>query len=245
MRPAKSFWKNAQDWRATWKWFCQRIMLATLTAIAWLLTRFCAICASGRSSSSTTAMPSSIGQFSVHSVSGLLDVTSVTMRPMKAGMVESRMATMKPATNSAANSHFAWRAKCQNRTRSSGGWPAVGCDCAGGSVGSRAFRTGGTCVRTEFALNYGSELARPWRRMRRDLFGRVLLPFERVDHPVEVDQRAVGITEVKREAPSGTARQRPEYRPWEIRAVRLRRPGLAPADCHRTARRPEPNWRRR
>ena len=96
MRPAKSFWKNAQDCRATWKWFCQRIMLATLTAIAWLLTRFCAICASGRSSSSTTAMPSSIGQFSVHSVSGWLDVTRVTMRPMNTGMVESSSATIKP-----------------------------------------------------------------------------------------------------------------------------------------------------
>ena len=58
-------------------------------------------------------MPSSIGQFSVHSVSGLLDVTSVTMRPMKAGMEASSSATMKPATNSAANRPLAWRAKCQ------------------------------------------------------------------------------------------------------------------------------------
>ena len=58
-------------------------------------------------------MPSSIGHCSVHSVSGLLDVTSVTMRPMKAGMVESTTATMKPVTNNAANSPLAWRAKCQ------------------------------------------------------------------------------------------------------------------------------------
>ena len=113
MRPAKSFWKNAQDCRATWKWFCQRIMLATLTAIAWLLTRFCAICASGRSTSSTAAMPSSSGHCSVHSVAGLLDVTRVMMRPMNAGMLESSTATMKPATNSAANRPLAWRAKCQ------------------------------------------------------------------------------------------------------------------------------------
>ena len=40
MRPAKSFWKNAQDWRATCQWFCQRIRLATLAAMAWLVTRF-------------------------------------------------------------------------------------------------------------------------------------------------------------------------------------------------------------
>ncbi len=113
MRPAKSFWKNAQDCRATWKWFCQRIMLATLTAIAWLLTRFCAICASGRSSSSTKAMPSSIGQFSVQRRSGWLDVTSVTMWPMNTGIVELSSATIRPATNSAANSPLAWRAKCQ------------------------------------------------------------------------------------------------------------------------------------
>ena len=26
MRPAKSFWKNAQLWRTTCQWFCQRIM---------------------------------------------------------------------------------------------------------------------------------------------------------------------------------------------------------------------------
>ena len=25
MRPAKSFWKNAQDWRTTYQWFCQRM----------------------------------------------------------------------------------------------------------------------------------------------------------------------------------------------------------------------------
>jgi hypothetical protein len=113
MRPAKSFWKNAQDCRATWKWLCQRIMLATLTAMAWLLTRFCAMCANGRSSNRTTDMPSSAGQLSAHSVSGWLDVTSVTMRPMKTGMVASSSATISPATNSAANSPLAWRAKCQ------------------------------------------------------------------------------------------------------------------------------------
>ena len=38
MRPAKSFWKKAHDWRATCQWFCQRIRLATLAAIAWFIT---------------------------------------------------------------------------------------------------------------------------------------------------------------------------------------------------------------
>ena len=58
-------------------------------------------------------MPSSASQLSAHSVSGWLDVTSVTMRPMNTGMVESSRATIRPATNSAANRPLAWRAKCQ------------------------------------------------------------------------------------------------------------------------------------
>ena len=40
MRPAKSFWKNAQDWRTTCQWFCQRMRFDTLAAIAWLAIRF-------------------------------------------------------------------------------------------------------------------------------------------------------------------------------------------------------------
>ena len=46
-------------------------------------------------------------------VSGLLVVTRVTTLPMKAGMVTSSNATMKPVTNRAPNSPLAWRAKCQ------------------------------------------------------------------------------------------------------------------------------------
>ena len=45
MRPAKSFWKNAQDCRTTCQWFCQRMRFDTLAAIAWLATRFCAVSA--------------------------------------------------------------------------------------------------------------------------------------------------------------------------------------------------------
>ena len=40
MRPAKSFWKNAQDWRTTCQWFCQRMRFDTLAEIAWLVSRF-------------------------------------------------------------------------------------------------------------------------------------------------------------------------------------------------------------
>ena len=48
MRPAKSFWKNAHDWRTTCQWFCQRMRLDTLAAIAWLASRFCIVNVAGR-----------------------------------------------------------------------------------------------------------------------------------------------------------------------------------------------------
>ncbi len=86
MRPAKSFWKNAQLWRTTCQWFCQRIMFDTLAAIAWLATRFCAVIASGRPISSTSAMPMSMCHCSASSVFGSLAVISVTTRPMKTGI---------------------------------------------------------------------------------------------------------------------------------------------------------------
>jgi hypothetical protein len=62
MRPAKSFWKNAQDCRTTCQWLCQRIRLPTLAAIAWLAIRFWAVSATGRATSSTRAMPASTCQ---------------------------------------------------------------------------------------------------------------------------------------------------------------------------------------
>ncbi len=109
IRPAKSFWKNAQDWRTTCQWFCQRMRFDTLAVIAWLDSRFCAVSASGRTSTSATAMASSIGQCSANSASGLSPVTSVTTRPMKIGTSVSSSATVKPAANSAMNSPLAWR----------------------------------------------------------------------------------------------------------------------------------------
>src|SRR5215471_18635976 len=66
MRPAKSFWKNAQDWRATCQWFCHRIMLETLAEIAWLATRFWPVCASGRTTSSTAAIASRVRHHPPH-----------------------------------------------------------------------------------------------------------------------------------------------------------------------------------
>ena len=62
MRPAKSFWKNAQLWRTTCQWLCQRIRFDTLAAIAWLAMMFCAVSASGRRTSSTRPIPARIGQ---------------------------------------------------------------------------------------------------------------------------------------------------------------------------------------
>jgi hypothetical protein len=40
IRPAKSFWKNAQDWRTTYQWFCHRMRFDTFAEIAWLAIRF-------------------------------------------------------------------------------------------------------------------------------------------------------------------------------------------------------------
>ncbi len=79
-------------------------------------------------------MPSSIGHCSVHSVSGLLDVTRVTMRPMKAGMVES-------STRDDEARHEQRREQALGLAREvpiERDRPAGGCDCAGGSVGLRA-----------------------------------------------------------------------------------------------------------
>src|SRR5262252_6554071 len=122
MRPAKSFWKNAQDWRTTYQWFCHLMRLETLAEIAWFAIRFCAVSAIGRATSSTNAIAKRCGQNFANSSSGGLAVISVTMRPMNTGMVESSNATTKPAANNAANRPFAWRAKCQkNATKPGGG----------------------------------------------------------------------------------------------------------------------------
>jgi hypothetical protein len=59
MRPAKSFWKKLQLWRATCQWFCQRMRLVRLELMAWLVMRFCISSAEGRTSSRTSAMSSS------------------------------------------------------------------------------------------------------------------------------------------------------------------------------------------
>jgi hypothetical protein len=113
MRPAKSFWKNDHDWRATCQWFCQRIMLETLAEIAWLATRFWPVSASGRATSSTAAMPSSVSHDVSHSRAGSLEVTKLMIRPMNTGIIESSSATRNPVMNSATNRPLAWRAKCQ------------------------------------------------------------------------------------------------------------------------------------
>ena len=60
-------------------------------------------------------MPASHGQVSARKRSGAIVVTSVTMRPMNHGTALSVSATKNSTTNSATNSHFAWRAKCQKK----------------------------------------------------------------------------------------------------------------------------------
>src|SRR5262249_36076768 len=137
MRPAKSLWKNAHDWRTTYQWFCQRMRFDTLAEIAWLAIRFCVVSASGRATSSTAAMPRRCGQNFANSSSGGLAVISVTMRPMNTGMVESSSATTKPAANNAANRPFACWAKCQKNATKPGGPPARGGVSAGSNRRSK------------------------------------------------------------------------------------------------------------
>jgi hypothetical protein len=110
IRPAKSFWKKLHDWRTTCQWLCQRMRLATLAAIAWLATMFCRVSAAGRSTRSTPAIASKIGQNAANRLSGGLPVIKVTMRPMKTGISASSSATAKPAPKRQANKPLAWRA---------------------------------------------------------------------------------------------------------------------------------------
>jgi hypothetical protein len=107
MRPAKSFWKNTHDWRATCQWLCQRTRFWTFAEIAWLATIFCAVIASGRATMTSSAMPSSRCQDCANSRSGALAVTKVTRRPMNTGIIESSSATTRPTANSAVNSPLA------------------------------------------------------------------------------------------------------------------------------------------
>src|ERR1051326_1890335 len=72
-------------------------------------------------SSTTTAMPTSHGQPSARKRSGGTLVTMVTTRPMNQGTALSDSATRSSTTNKAANSHFAWRAKCHRKAISAAG----------------------------------------------------------------------------------------------------------------------------
>src|SRR5216684_173599 len=97
IRPAKSFWKNAQDWRTTYQWFCQRMRFDTLAEIAWLAIRFCVVSAIGRATSSTSAIPTAHGHNFRNRQSGGLAVTKLTIHAMNDGMVERSSASTKPA----------------------------------------------------------------------------------------------------------------------------------------------------
>ena len=103
MRPAKSFWKNAQDWRTTCQWFCQRMRFDDVGGdrlVGDQVLRGHAPAAARPAA--PRAMPSEhAARLSRTASSGWCRVISVTMRPMNTGMVESSSATTKPATNSA------------------------------------------------------------------------------------------------------------------------------------------------
>src|SRR5271154_4999410 len=81
----------------------------------------------------TIAMPSSHGQLKLRKRSGGVLVTMVTTRPMNHGTALSDSATRSSVTNKAANSHFAWRAKCHRKAISPGG----GSGCSGAAVGDK------------------------------------------------------------------------------------------------------------
>src|SRR5271156_5093256 len=66
-------------------------------------------------------MPASHGQPTSKKRSGGVLVTMVTTRPMNQGTALSDSATQSSTTNKAANSHFAWRAKCHRKAIRPGG----------------------------------------------------------------------------------------------------------------------------
>src|SRR5271154_2075789 len=78
-------------------------------------------------------MPRSHGQPAARNRSGGVLVTMVTTRPMNHGTALSDSATRSSVTNKAANSHFAWRAKCHRKAISPGG----GSGFSGAAVGDR------------------------------------------------------------------------------------------------------------
>ena len=103
MRPAKSFWKKVQLWRITCQWLCQRIRLVTPGSTALLRTRLSASSASGRPTSTSTAIASRLGIASCSAAARSVDSISATRRPMKTGISVSINATTRPVANIAAN----------------------------------------------------------------------------------------------------------------------------------------------
>src|SRR5580700_6747197 len=77
------------------------------------------------------AMLTSKGQSSANKRAGGVFVTRVTTRPMNQGTALSLNADMSSTTNKAANSHFAWRAKCHRNAMSFAG----GSGFSGAAVG--------------------------------------------------------------------------------------------------------------
>ncbi len=78
--------------------------------IPWLVIKFCNSSAAGRATKRTSAIAMSCGQLSCSSEPGAWAETKVTTRPMKTGIVVSRIATIKPVTKRAATRCRACRA---------------------------------------------------------------------------------------------------------------------------------------
>ncbi len=99
MRPAKSFWKNGQLCRTTCQWLCQRMRLVTPGTTALLRTRLSASSVSGRNTSTSAAMPISMGVAAWKAAARSLASISVTSLPMNTGISVSTSATPSPVTN--------------------------------------------------------------------------------------------------------------------------------------------------
>ena len=113
MRPAKSFWKNGQLWRTTCQWLCQRIRLVAPGTSALCRIETSVRIASGRTTSTSATMPSSIGIAAVSAAWRSGVSISDTRRPMNSGMTVSSSATARLAANIAAYQPFVCLMKCQ------------------------------------------------------------------------------------------------------------------------------------
>ena len=146
--------RTPSDWRTTCQWLCQRMRFETLAAIAWLVSRFCVVSASGRSDQQHQRHAEQQRPVIGEQLLRLARGDSVTTRPMNIGIMVSSSATTKPATNSAANSAL----------RLAGEMP-IERDQPGRRLrAARAWRSASTAVRTARTWHKLANGPRPRRR---------------------------------------------------------------------------------